>query len=149
MDGAHLHLILNHVPLFGILFGVIVLTFGVWKDDISLQKAGLFTFIATAVITIAVFVTGGEAEHIIEQLPNADEKLIHAHEEAADSALWVTIAIGLLSSFLIYKRKLGTQAIKKWLIALIAINLLLVGYLGYVNNLGGQILHQEIRTGNQ
>ena len=45
MNGAQLHLLLNHFPILGTLFGLLVLAAGLWKKSEDLQKAALVCFL--------------------------------------------------------------------------------------------------------
>ena len=41
MSAAHWHLVLNHLPLLGILFGALLLAYGLWRDQTEVQQASL------------------------------------------------------------------------------------------------------------
>ena len=41
MNGAHLHLILTHVPVLGVAFGTVLLGFGLLRNNRVIQQTGL------------------------------------------------------------------------------------------------------------
>ena len=68
MDQAHLHLILNHFPILGPLFGTVLLLIGTLKNNKVIQKAGLMSIAVIALITIPAYFTGEAAEHATDTL---------------------------------------------------------------------------------
>ena len=55
MDGAHLHLILNHIPVFGLLVGFLLLVWGMIRGYDEVQKAALVTLFLTAATALPVY----------------------------------------------------------------------------------------------
>ena len=68
MDAAHIHLLLNHIPILGTIFGLLLLCYGIWKHSDEIKKASLGTFVIVALITIAVYLTGDGAAQIVGNL---------------------------------------------------------------------------------
>lgn len=145
MNGAHIHLILNHIPAIGTLIGAGFLLIGLLTKKDSLIRSGFALFILAALMTLPVFLSGGAAEDIVEHLPGVEERYIHEHEEAAETALIAMIALGVMAIgglwvFRFMNRLRMTAAIVIFLAAIVA-----AGWLAYTNNLGGEIRHPEIR----
>ncbi len=144
---AHLHLILNHAPLIGFGFGVLLLVIShLWKSKDLLRGAQIVLFVS-ALLTIPVYLSGEPAEEIVEQMPGMNDAIIHEHE---DAALWGMISVqltGLLAlAGLIFSR--GNRVpLKPLAIANLVVALWAIAVLVRVNNLGGQIHHPEIRSG--
>lgn len=55
MDLTHAHLILNHVPVIGIAFGFLLLSYAVLKKNQDLQKVSLFILVVTGLVSVAVY----------------------------------------------------------------------------------------------
>ena len=53
MNGAQLHLAINHLPLAGVLFAVLVLFFGIIRSNLTVQRTGLALGIIAAVLSRA------------------------------------------------------------------------------------------------
>jgi len=143
LDQAHLHLLLNHFPIIGTLFGIGFIAYGYFIKNQTITNAAKIVFIIVAVITIPTFFSGEPAEKILEAtIPNISHDLIHAHEEAADFAFIVMIILGAISLFSLWKKR--TVRTYDLVILILAIVVFII--MARVGNLGGQIQHQEIRS---
>ncbi len=146
MDAAHLHLVLTHFPIIGVIIGILILAYGQFYKNSDIQKVALATFILMAILTIPVFLTGEEAEETVEHIAGVSEQLIENHEELAEKAIWLMGLLGvfsMISFFAIVKKLSFAKTIT--LITLI-VSLGTFGLFAQVGNLGGQIRHSEIRT---
>ncbi len=145
MDAVHVHLMMNHVPLLGTVFGLLLLLYGMLRRKNEVIKASLGAFVIAALAAGAVFLTGEAAEEAIEGLAGVSEALIEPHEEAAAVALWIvgTLGVGALAALFTLKRKLRALAVGVVLVLALAAS----GGMGWTAYLGGQISHPEIRVG--
>ncbi len=147
MNGAHLHLVVNHLPVFGVAFGALALLWSIVRKSSEMRWAAILLFIFAAIMGWISSETGESAEEVVEHLPGVTEAFIHAHEEAAEFAniLAAITAFGavLLAGFSLKKPKLVQvgQYILLILAALTSTAMLRTA------NLGGQIRHTEIRDG--
>lgn len=145
MNSAHLHLILNHMPVLGTAFGLLLLVAGLMRKSEDLKKASLATFVLSALVAVPVFLTGEPASDVVERLPGVSESLIEAHEMAAKLSLMIieVLGMGALATLLIQRwRPNSTQ----WsLPGVLVLSLLAGASLLHTANLGGQIRHSEIR----
>ena len=147
MNGAHLHLLVNHVPVLGILFGLLLLVAALWRGSTELTRTSLVVFVLTALAAVLVYLTGEPAEDAVEGVAGVTRGLIGRHEDAALAATIGLATLGLFSlGGLAGFRRLAR--IPRWftssslLLALVA-----AGMIGWAANLGGQIRHTEIRAG--
>ena len=146
MNIAHWHLILNHLPVLGTVFGLAALAAGLWKSSEDLKRFALVTFAASAVIALAVYFTGEPAEDAVKQLPGVGSGALERHEDAAGAALGGVLALGALAlvGLMVFRRQ---RPIAKWLAATSLIGALIVaGLMSWTANLGGQIRHSEINS---
>jgi uncharacterized membrane protein len=145
MNGAHLHLVLNHLPIIIPLIGLLILLGGIlFKSDI-VKRAAYLIFILGAIVTIPAFATGEGAEEVIEGLAGVDEELIETHEEIAETFAILSYMLGGISLVgfwsNLYKKSFST--IISYLTMLIcAIALYFAKQTGTT---GGEIRHSEIR----
>ncbi|WP_044518009.1 hypothetical protein [Hymenobacter sp. DG25B] len=145
MNQAHLHLILNHVPILGSLFGLLLLLWAVVRANDSLSRAGLVTLVITALLTIPTQLTGSEAEELVEDQPGVSEPLIHEHEEAAELSFWVMEATGVLA-FISLLPLVRSHPRSPLLTRLTLVGAVVsFGLLARTGYLGGQIMHPEAR----
>src|SRR4051812_5555004 len=97
LNAAHLHIMLNHIPLFGALFAALLIAWGLLRKSEDVLRLGLALGFVVGIATYGVMLTGEPAEHVIEHMAGVSRRLIHAHEEAADWATYVIAAAGLVS----------------------------------------------------
>ncbi|QXD15855.1 hypothetical protein GQ464_002585 [Rhodocaloribacter litoris] len=143
MNAAHLHLLVNHLPLFGILFGLPLLAFGWWRGRDGLVRLALIFFVVAGLGAAAAYFSGEEAEEIVEHLAGVSHEAVEAHEDAAYYAFLSAIVLGVLSlgALLAFR-----QDFPRWAAGVLSVLALGVFVLmARANNLGGQIRHPEIR----
>ncbi len=97
MDAAHIHLLLNHIPILGTIFGLLLLCYGTWRHSDEIKKASLGTFVIVALITIVVYLTGDGAAQIVGNLPGVSDAIIRRHDNAATLTFWPIEILGVLS----------------------------------------------------
>lgn len=146
MNSAHIHLALSHLPIFGILIGIIILAYGQFSKKDLLSITGLIFFVATALIAIPVFLTGEDAGEIIKSLPGVSDSRKEAHEELAEKAIWLIGALGALSVVALYLYLKARSKFRLSCVIIIVFALVTMGLMINVGNSGGQIRHTEIRT---
>lgn len=147
MNGAHAHLLFNHIPVIGVLFGIAFLLVGILRRRDDTIKSALWIFLVVSILSAAAFFTGGPAEKIVEHLPGISESVIGEHEEAAEKAFISAIVLGLLAlaGLAMYRRKSGITRL--FLVVTVACSLLVGALMAWTANLGGHIHHPEIRSG--
>ncbi len=145
MNWAHVHLVLNHLPVLAVPFGLALTLAGVIRTSEDLRRAGLLTFAAAAILTLPVYFTGEPAERVIEGIPSISGPAIEEHEDAAGAALAaVWILGGLAAAGLVSSLRRG--ATPRWaVLAAAAAAVLAGGLLARAANLGGRVHHPEIR----
>ena len=61
MNLAHVHLLLNHLPPLGVLFGFLLLAAAVARKSGELVRASLVTFVLAALLAVPTYYTGEPA----------------------------------------------------------------------------------------
>lgn len=146
LEAPHLHLMVNHLPVLGVPFALVLGAVGLLRRQDVLVRAALVTLLVVAGASWAAARTGEEAEDIVEELPGVSEDRIHRHEEAAEWAARGGIGLGLLALVLLWTgRHRGPSRVGVAILLLLAAGL--AGWLAYTANLGGEIRHPEIRAG--
>ncbi len=149
MNGAHLHLLVNHFPVMGLLFGLILLAVSLFPKQHSLKKAALVTIILASLSTIVANSTGEAAEEIKEAIGNTNHELIHEHEESAEVSLWLMLVVAGLAGGTLYLMRKSHPRSHLLQSATLGLGILVFFWLVQVYNLGGQISHPEARPGFQ
>jgi hypothetical protein len=145
MSVVQLHLMLNHVPLIGMAFALLLLGATAWRRNDGMARLGLGVMVGLAVVTAVVFLTGEPAEEALESVVAVSESVIHPHEEAAEASLIATGIVGFLA--LVALLATWRRALPRWVIGTaFAAALVSSSMLGWTANLGGKIRHTEIGT---
>ena len=145
MSLVHLHLLLNHVPVVGTLFALLLFAAAILLPRTVSIRFALGFSAALAVVAVAAYFTGGAAEEAVEKLAGVTERAIEQHEEAAEVSTIAMSIFGALSltSLVVFRK--GT--IPRWVGAAgFAGTVVLSALMGWTANLGGQIRHTEIRS---
>jgi len=147
INGAHVHLIINHFPVIGVLGAILLLIYALIRKSEEVTMVSLSVFVLIALITIPVYFSGDAAEKVVKNLPGVTETYIGRHEEMAELTIVLMEILGVsaLVGLVLLRRSGG---IPKWLIALVLVlSLVTAAVIGLTANLGGQIRHTEIREG--
>ena len=145
MSWAHVHLLINHIPVLGVGFNIIVLSIAMFLRNEEFKKVSLAIFAALAAFTVAVYLTGSPAAKQIRNIPTVSVAIIHQHSNAA---LISAIALGVLGAFSLVALWLfrdGRPIPAAWIWALLLLAVIVQGLMAWTASLGGQIRHTEIR----
>ncbi len=106
MNNAHLHLVVNHLPIIFPIVGVIILLIGVFtKSEVSKRNAYII-FILGVIASVAAMATGEGAEETVENFQGVSKSFIKTHEEAAELFAGLTYVLGgtsIIGLFLSFK----------------------------------------------
>lgn len=147
-EGAHFHLVVNHVSLFALLFGVLVLAvnFKWGGKDVFFVALGLF--VIAGIFTWLAHESGETAEHLLKPLMSDLEKtLFREHEQAAKFATiagYLTAVVALVCGWIAIKKPARLKVAR---IVLFIVALWATSVFARVAYLGGFIRHAEIRSG--
>lgn len=145
MNPAHIHLMLNHLPLFGALAVTILCALALVKRQQGLARGGLLVAVLTAIVGVVVYLTGEPAEELVEDLPGVSEAVLETHEEVALVAIVVLGAFGVLAliALLAFRHGIAMELTR----ALLVVSFVPLAAIVYTAYLGGQVRHSEIRPG--
>jgi uncharacterized membrane protein len=145
MSTTHIHLLLNHFPILGTFIGCLFLAWGIFKKNNSLKNAAavLLTFISLT--AVPVYLTGEPAEEAIEKLPGISETMAELHEEAANLAIWLMAATGVVSIAVLLLNWLKRASAGAYIMALV-LSVSCFAAMARTGYYGGKIRHSEIRT---
>ena len=146
MSATHLHLMLNHLPVFGSAIAIVLLGWALWARSRDLTRAGLILTLVCGLGGLLARQTGHEAEEQVEDLPWAQRELIHEHEEAADLAFILLGVAGLAAAVALVRMRGDRPARVETMIVLALVT---VGFAATADAAldGGKIRHEEIRPG--
>jgi len=97
MDITRLHLLLNYYPSIGMVIGVLILLAGFWFKNQRAKKFSMKLFIALALFTFPVFVTGEMAGSIPGAYSGAHAEALNKHKSLARPSFLLIEATGALA----------------------------------------------------
>lgn len=145
MNGAHLHLLVNHLPIVFPIVGIIVLLTGLISKSEAVKRAAYLIFTIGAVSAFAAMATGEGAEEIVEKINGVSESYIETHEESAETFAVVSYILGLLSLLGLwasFKQKSFSNILS---IVTLVFALVVLFFAKDAGTTGGEIRHTEIR----
>lgn len=146
MNDAHLHMVVNHFPIIGTIFGFGILIVGLVLKNKTLQNTSYVLFIVAAIFAAISMGTGEGAEELVEDMPNIGKQIIHEHEELAEKLavlLYVLGGLSLAGLYLNFKKHSKAKLISFLILGIATAGLFLVQKVG---TSGGEIRHTEIRA---
>ncbi len=146
MNGAHLHLLVNHFPIIGTIFGFLILIAGLLFKNSTIKSVSLSILIFTSIMGFAAYKSGEKAEDIIENIQELKVKnQIVVHEKNAQVFGSLINLVGLISILALYanlKNKKWTNVV---LIIILFISVFSILFAIKTGVSGGEIRHIEIR----
>jgi len=143
---AHLHLLLNHVPVIGSIIGLGLFLISFFGKNQDLRRASYIIFAAVALFTIPAFLSGFGAQQMIKG-PGVSDDLIRRHESSALLSLWFMEITGALALIGLWQSQRTARPPRGNVIAVLIFSLLTVGLMARTGNTGGDIRHPEDQTG--
>ncbi|HCQ13008.1 hypothetical protein [Flavobacterium sp.] len=146
MNDAHLHMVVNHFPIIGTIFGLGILIAGIVMKNNTIKNTAYILFVFAAIFAFASMATGEGAEEMVEDMPSVGKQIIHEHEEMAEKLALVLYILGVVSLaglFLNIKKNAKAN-----LVSFLAVTIAVVAvFLGkQTGTSGGEVRHTEIRA---
>lgn len=148
LNAAHIHLMLNHYPIFAVFFATLLLIFGMRMKQPALRFAAYILFMSAGVLVIVAYLSGSLAEDQIEHVAGVLEQAVDSHEDAGKVTLAVVLLSALAAAYAAWaetraKLMRGVQT------AVVVLGIIGFAAAGYAALLGGYIHHPEVRPGYQ
>ncbi|MCG9792883.1 hypothetical protein [Flavobacterium algicola] len=146
MNDAHLHLMVNHFPIVGLIFGFGILISGLYFRNNGIKNTAYSIFIVAAIAAFLSMYTGEGAEELVEDMPNIGQQIVHTHEEFAEKLailLYITSVLSIYGFYLNVKIHSRARLISIIVLVIAAIALVFALKTG---ESGGDIRHTEIRS---
>ena len=146
MTATEIHLMFNHFPVLGTLFGIIILAIGIFKSNKMVNIIGLSFLLFSGFMALPVNKSGENAEHVVEEYPGVSHDQIHEHEELAESAMPLALVMSLLCAFAIYFQIKSHPRARISAYSVLIIALVTFVLMALVAHEGGKIRRPDLRS---
>ena len=144
MNGAHLHLILSHIPIVGSGFTVLLIIFSLVLKSKETKRTALWFSVITGFAALAAYLTGDSAEEIVKAIPGITEAVVEPHEELALYYLLSLLLIGAIALAGLFLSRASATVLQKFTVIVLILNIMVM-FLAYKTGVsGGKIRHTEI-----
>jgi glucan phosphoethanolaminetransferase (alkaline phosphatase superfamily) len=143
MTPVHIHLMLNHLPLFATVLAILLLAFALFRDVEAYKKLAYVILLSAALVTPVVFFSGGKSEDRVEHIPGIFENAIEEHEESGEGALVAMSVVGVLAflQLCLYLFPDFARLRRKTAFLVLAASAIAFGLVAHAANEGGKIRH--------
>jgi hypothetical protein len=148
LNWAHIHLVLTHIPVIGLGVIIAFLVTGRVRGSRELEWVSLQMFVALALLSIMVYLTGSPASHQMREIPGISQEIIHNHSSAADLAFATMETLGALSLLALVMFRSPAAVPVRLKTALLALAFVVLGLMIWTASLGGKIRHPEVGAWN-
>jgi hypothetical protein len=146
MNLVHVHLLLNHVPVIGILIGLCLFFGAIAGKSNELRRASLVLFLGIALLTIPAYLSGNAAEQAVRNLPGISSTVIAAHQNAALLAYLFMEVMGAVAWFGLWQFRRNARFGRGTLGIVLLLSLATTCLMANAAYIGGAIRHPEILT---
>ncbi len=144
VSGAHLHLLVNHVPILGAAFALLLLAASYVAGGDILRRTALVVLIVSAAAAAASDLSGDLAEEAIEGYPGVTRAVIHEHEDMAENAYRAAVIAAIIAAGVLVKwRRVALP--QGATITMLVVSAIVSGLMAYTGLLGGRVRHTEVR----
>jgi hypothetical protein len=143
---AYLHVILNHLPIIGMVMGIIALLVGLFLRQPAALVPGLAVVLIAGISAWPVYETGSAAYKSIRKISDYESSdWLDEHMDRADQTIWVFYATAGLACLAIGLPKRWAAAGVPLATASLLAAVICTGVSGYIAIPGGLVRHAEFR----
>ena len=138
------HLVLNHVPLIGLIFGLVFFLGGLRRSSQAAIFAGLRIFVAMGVVVLLVVGSGLVTENLLADTAWIDADALSMHRQVGFLTLVVLVGLAGFSGAMLFASR-TTRVVSAWARTTI-VGLAIAGVAAgmWAAYLGGALRHTEL-----
>jgi hypothetical protein len=145
MDQHHLHLLLNHFPIVGLIIVIAAFVYAMIRRNKEVFMFSLIAMVVLSLLAIPLHETGEASEDKVENSAGVNHDAIEEHEEASEYATPLMYALGALSLIAIFILK-SRGSLAGWMQGvLLVFYLFTLSVMIRTGYLGGLIRRPELR----
>jgi uncharacterized membrane protein len=138
---AYLHLLSNHFPILGSLFGVLLLVVALLKPNLKTTFSAYIILLISGIGGFVAYFTGEPAEESIEHIKGISHKVIHIHEEMAENSLYFVFLLTAAAIVGLWAERAQWQNAKKIELFTLVVGIVAFILFAFTGYLGGHIRH--------
>jgi len=149
-NAAHIHLMINHLPIFALDLAIPLLLLALWKrEEKAIFLGAVLLMLFGTLGGIGSVLSGDEAEEYVEGEQGVSMKSLSEHEELAEVTSLTLNIVGIMALFVYFLKKKRPELLRPeyWIIILLIGALVGSTMAGLTALEGGKIRHPEIRPG--
>jgi hypothetical protein len=150
MNLDHVHLLLNHLPVIGVLITLVLFAVSLVSNQDDMKQTSLILFALIALITIPTYISGNGAQEAIRESPGISMPMVESHQGAAFLAFTLMELTGVASLIGLFRfsrsakdPRMSTPS-QRNLLTVLALAIVTAGFMALAGNTGGNIRHSEI-----
>lgn len=138
---AYLHLVSNHFPILGSLFGILLLVVALLKPNLNTTFSAYIILVISGIGGIVAYFTGEPAEESIEHVRGISHKVIHIHEEMAENSLFFIFLLTATAIIGLWAERAKWESSKKIELFALVVGIVAFILFAFTGYLGGHIRH--------
>ncbi len=140
---AHLHLLMNHFPVIGFTFALIVAIYACLRKSFEGARISWLISIIAGAMALPTYLTGSGAAKVLKKFPEVVRSTIGPHADMGTYGLYVALAAAALALVAMIISFYKEEQARKLMIPILLMQILSFLVLGYASHLGGEIRHPE------
>ena len=143
----YIHVLLNPLPVYGLLMGWVGLVIGLALRSRRAQIATLTLVLLSSISAWPVYEFGEQGyDRVLSMTDEAGESWLDEHMHRAEKLIWVFYALAALSAFAIAAPIKWPKSSMPLAVAVILLGGVTVGSGTYIAYAGGRVRHREFRN---
>jgi uncharacterized membrane protein len=140
---AHLHVLINHIPIIGIPLIALFLAWGLARREEPVIRVALIATVILGALTWVTMLTGDGAKDDIEHLAWVNKDVVEEHEDSGDWANISGIVMGVAALGALVLARKGKPVPRAAGFAVLALMVFATAVVARTGWLGGKIRHDE------
>jgi hypothetical protein len=143
----YIHVLLNPLPVYGLLMGWLGLVIGLVLRSRRAQIATLSLVMLSSISAWPVYEFGEQGyDRVLSMTDEAGEAWLDEHVHRAENLIWVFYALAALSAFAIAAPIKWPKSSMPLVVAVILLGAVTLGSGTYIAYAGGRVRHREFRN---
>jgi hypothetical protein len=144
----YVHVLLNPLPVYGLLMGVLVLAAALLARSNAARNIGLVVIVLCAASAWPVLVYGQHGyNELYPLLDTESQQWLNAHMERAEDFIYAFYVTALLGVAALAVQKKFQRAAKIFTLLTLLSAVISLGIGGWISRAGGEVSHSEFRNG--